>query len=161
MMIVGGGKMDFCPKKKAGYISMGRVHGALRRPALAALQQQAAEPELSASQPLTTRTRPFPFPLARPLALPPFERGIRGGQAQAGTMMAAAALRPHKAPPARVPKRWVAALCAACFLLGVCVVNRSARPRPPKSAVLSDGVPARLQFLATLVLRSPIRPLRC
>ncbi|RLM60641.1 beta-1,6-galactosyltransferase GALT31A-like [Panicum miliaceum] len=38
--------------------------------------------------------------------------------------MAAAALRPHKAPPARVPTRWVAALCAACFLLGVCVVNR-------------------------------------
>ncbi|XP_062192777.1 beta-1,6-galactosyltransferase GALT31A-like [Phragmites australis] len=37
-------------------------------------------------------------------------------------MMAAA--RPNKGPPARMPKRWVAALCAACFLLGVCVVNR-------------------------------------
>ncbi|TVU00733.1 hypothetical protein EJB05_10094 [Eragrostis curvula] len=38
-------------------------------------------------------------------------------------MMAAA--RPHKgAPPGRVPTRCAAALCAACFLLGVCVVNR-------------------------------------
>ena len=61
--------MDFCPKKKAGYISMGRVHGALRRPALAALQQQAAEPELSASQPLTTRTRAHGPSLSLSLAL--------------------------------------------------------------------------------------------
>ena len=128
---------------------------------IAAASSRARALSQSASHNADTGTRPFPFPLARPLALPPFERGIRGGQAQAGTMMAAAALRPHKAPPARVPTRWVAALCAACFLLGVCVVNRSARPRPPKSAVLSDGVPARLQFLATLVLRSPIRPLCC
>jgi hypothetical protein len=36
------------------------------------------------------------------------------------TMMVAAALRPHKASPA-----CVAALYAACFLLGVCVINRS------------------------------------
>lgn len=56
-------------------------------------------------------------------------RGIRGGQA--ATMMAAAALRPHKASPARVPTRCVAALCATCFLLGVCVVNRSVRLLPP------------------------------
>ncbi|KAK3122582.1 hypothetical protein QOZ80_8AG0615550 [Eleusine coracana subsp. coracana] len=35
-----------------------------------------------------------------------------------------AAARPHKAPPARVPTRCVAALCAACFLLGFGVVNR-------------------------------------
>lgn len=39
-------------------------------------------------------------------------------------MMAAAALRPHKSSPARVPTRCVAALCAACFLVGVGVVNR-------------------------------------
>ncbi|KAL6856894.1 hypothetical protein ACP4OV_018276 [Aristida adscensionis] len=39
--------------------------------------------------------------------------------------MTAAAARLHRAaPPARVPTRWVAALCAACFLLGVGVVNR-------------------------------------
>ncbi|BAF22771.1 beta-1,6-galactosyltransferase GALT31A [Oryza sativa Japonica Group] len=37
----------------------------------------------------------------------------------------AAAARPHKqAPLARVPTRLVAALCTACFFLGVCVVNR-------------------------------------
>lgn len=66
------------------------------------------------------------------------QTGIRGGQAQAGTMMAAAALRPHKAPPARVPTRVAAALCAACFLLGVCVVNRSVRlPPPPTQNPLS------------------------
>uniref|UniRef100_A0A453S1K7 Hexosyltransferase n=2 Tax=Triticinae TaxID=1648030 RepID=A0A453S1K7_AEGTS len=44
-----------------------------------------------------------------------------------------AAARPHhRAPPGRVPTRCVAALCAACFLLGVCVVNRYwAVPEPP------------------------------
>ncbi|XP_048544646.1 beta-1,6-galactosyltransferase GALT31A-like isoform X1 [Triticum urartu] len=44
-----------------------------------------------------------------------------------------AASRPqHRAPPGRVPTRCVAALCAACFLLGVCVVNRYwAVPEPP------------------------------
>ncbi|KAG2581211.1 hypothetical protein PVAP13_6KG021225 [Panicum virgatum] len=98
---------------------MDRVHGALRRPALAALQQQAGRARaLSLSQrghgPSLSLSSPHPLS----------NGGIRGGQAQAGAMMAAAALRPHKAPPARVPTRWVAALCAACFLLGVCVVNR-------------------------------------
>ncbi|KAM0849667.1 hypothetical protein ACQ4PT_053591 [Festuca glaucescens] len=44
-----------------------------------------------------------------------------------------AAARPqHRAPPGRVPTRWVAALCTACFFLGVFVVNRYwAVPEPP------------------------------
>lgn len=49
------------------------------------------------------------------------------------TGKAMAAARPHhRAPPGRVPTRCVAALCTACFLLGVCVVNRYwAVPEPP------------------------------
>ncbi|XP_047054288.1 beta-1,6-galactosyltransferase GALT31A-like [Lolium rigidum] len=44
-----------------------------------------------------------------------------------------AAARPqHRAPPGRVPTRWAAALCTACFFLGVFVVNRYwAVPEPP------------------------------
>ncbi|KAF8668402.1 hypothetical protein HU200_052209 [Digitaria exilis] len=91
---------------------MDRVHGALRQSSLTSHKSHPAYNADTAAKPSLS-------------ALPPFERGgIRGGQAQAAAMMAAAALRPHKAPPARVPTRLVAALCAACFLLGVCVVNR-------------------------------------
>lgn len=66
-------------------------------------------------------------------------------------MMAAAALRPHKSSPARVPTRCVAALCAACFLVGVGVVNRSVRlPSPLLSPALKQ--PASLRSLASLLL---------
>lgn len=66
----------------------------------------------------------FPPPL-------PFERLPRRHPRWPATMMAAAALRPHKSSPARVPTRCVAALCAACFLVGVGVVNRSVRLPSP------------------------------
>ncbi|XP_044432262.1 beta-1,6-galactosyltransferase GALT31A isoform X1 [Triticum aestivum] len=54
-------------------------------------------------------------------------------ESEVSTGKAMGAARPHhRAPPGRVPTRCVAALCAACFLLGVCVVNRYwAVPEPP------------------------------
>ncbi|PNT66540.1 hypothetical protein BRADI_3g13770v3 [Brachypodium distachyon] len=56
--------------------------------------------------------------------------------------MAAARPHHHRAlPPGRVPTSWVAALCTACFLLGVCLVNRYwAVPEPPgcRNKVISD-----------------------
>lgn len=130
------------------YISMDQVHGALSETPLrwhAALQacssnQQAgraeSQPELSPSH--TQRGRGAGRARS-PLSPLSKRRGIRGGRPQAGAMKsaAAAALRPHKAPPARVPTRCVAALCAACFLLGLCVVNRCVRLRrspPPNPA---------------------------
>lgn len=55
------------------------------------------------------------------------------------TGKAMAAARPHhRAPPGRVPTRCVAALCTACFLLGVCVVNRFAFSPQPNPLFLPD-----------------------
>jgi hypothetical protein len=63
-----------------------------------------------------------------------------------------AAARPqHRAPPGRVPTRWAAALCTACFFLGVFVVNRFAfaPPPPPRNP------PFLLDFLLSLGLTRP------
>uniref|UniRef100_A0ACD5ZW60 Uncharacterized protein n=1 Tax=Avena sativa TaxID=4498 RepID=A0ACD5ZW60_AVESA len=94
---------------------MNRVHGPLSTTALQ-VSRAGQGKELS----------PSPSHTAFPLR--PFERGIQRAAAPA---MAAA--RPqHRASPGRVPTRWVAALCTACFFLGVCVVNRYwAVPEPP------------------------------